>query len=57
VCNVAEHQFVKGPVEGWGGIKDGVMKFADRKIHWKDWLKQVQEEGVGLLSGFRLCLL
>jgi hypothetical protein len=44
VCDVANHQFLKGPVEGWGGVKDNVMTFGDRKIYWTNWLKQVQDE-------------
>jgi len=44
VCSLVEHQFLQGPAKGWGGIEDGVMKFADREVQWTDWLGEVQEE-------------
>jgi hypothetical protein len=44
LCDVANHHFLKGPVEGWGGVKDGIMTIGDKRIHWKDWLKEVQDD-------------
>lgn len=37
-----DHQYIKGPVEGWDGIKDGYMRIGEEKIKFEDWFKTVE---------------
>jgi hypothetical protein len=35
------HKHVKAPVEGWRGMKGGVMRIGSAEILFKEWLEQV----------------
>ena len=37
------HDYVKGPIEGWGGIKGGIMTALPEKINFKHWLTDLEE--------------
>jgi tetratricopeptide (TPR) repeat protein len=37
------HDYVKAPIEGWGGIKSGIMSVAPEKVEFRHWLKDVEE--------------
>ncbi|QSS59361.1 hypothetical protein I7I51_08796 [Histoplasma capsulatum] len=38
----ANHWYIKGPVEGWKGIKDGYMTIGEEKIKFLDWLEEIR---------------
>lgn len=38
------HCHVKGPIEGWEGIKGGMIKYGETEIEVKDWLVKLEEE-------------
>lgn len=38
------HVFLKGPVDDWGGVKNGVMTIGERKVQVKDWLSSVERK-------------
>ncbi|KAI9684627.1 MAG: hypothetical protein M1820_010873 [Bogoriella megaspora] len=38
------HEYIMGPVEGWQGIKNGVMTIGGEKVEFREWLRQVKEE-------------
>ncbi len=38
------HRYIKGPITGWKGIKDGVMTIGEEKIRFGDWLKELEEK-------------
>lgn len=39
------HRYAKGPLEGWRGIKDGVMRIdGEEPIKFTDWLKDLKEK-------------
>ncbi|KAL9093012.1 MAG: hypothetical protein Q9165_004150 [Trypethelium subeluteriae] len=38
------HEYIKGPIEDWKGIKDGVMTIGEEKVLFKEWLGKLQEE-------------
>lgn len=39
------HNFIRGPMKGWRGIKDGVIRIDGREdVTVKDWLKTLSEE-------------
>jgi hypothetical protein len=42
VCG-KEHVYIKGPIDGWKGIKNGIIRIGDESISVKDWLKDLQE--------------
>lgn len=37
------HTYIKVPVEGWKGIKGGVMTIGEEKTVFMDWLKELKE--------------
>ncbi|KAL1624837.1 hypothetical protein SLS54_003559 [Diplodia seriata] len=39
-----DHKYIRGPVEGWRGVKDGIIRFGDKSVAFKDWLQQVKTE-------------
>jgi hypothetical protein len=44
VCN-PDHCFIKGPMKGWKGVKEGVIRIEGRESFTvKQWLKEVKEE-------------
>jgi len=38
-----DHDYVTGPIEGWGGIKGGIMTVLPEKINFNHWLTDVEE--------------
>ena len=40
------HDYVKGPIEGWGGIKEGIMTVLPEKINFHHWLTDLEERWV-----------
>lgn len=38
------HTFIKGPVDGWRGVKDGVIRIDKEQIPFKDWLKGLRDD-------------
>ena len=36
------HQYVKAPVDGWGGLSSGVMTINGEKIAFNDWLTELK---------------
>lgn len=38
------HHYIKGPIEGWRGIKAGVMTIGDTREAFGDWLQGLSEE-------------
>ncbi|KXJ86264.1 hypothetical protein Micbo1qcDRAFT_153102 [Microdochium bolleyi] len=42
VCHEG-HRHVKAPVEGWGGVKDGVIRIDGKEVAFDAWLKELQE--------------
>lgn len=42
-CGV-NHTYLKGPIEGWKGIEDGMLKLeGEEPVNFKDWLKELKE--------------
>lgn len=39
-----DHEYIRGPVEGWNGIKDGVARIGEDRIKIEDWFKKVEVE-------------
>ena len=39
-----DHEYIKGPVEGWKGIKDGVLIIGEEKLPFQEWLRALKEE-------------
>jgi tetratricopeptide (TPR) repeat protein len=37
------HEYIKGPIDGWGGVKEGVMTIGEVKVKFSDWLKDVEK--------------
>lgn len=37
-----DHKHIRGPVEGWRGVKDGRLRIGDDEIPFKDWLRGVE---------------
>ena len=42
------HTYLKGPLEGWAGVKDGIMSIGEEKIKFEHWLGDVEREWHGL---------
>ncbi len=38
------HDYVKAPVDGWGGIKDGILSIGHEKFEFTHWLGDVKEK-------------
>ncbi|PLB46535.1 hypothetical protein P170DRAFT_477416 [Aspergillus steynii IBT 23096] len=36
------HEYLLGPIDGWIGVKDGVIHIGEKKCLWDDWLSQVK---------------
>jgi hypothetical protein len=36
------HKFIRAPVEGLGGVKNGVMTMGQRKLNFIEWLDEVE---------------
>ncbi len=40
-----DHTHIKGPIQGWKGIKDGIMTIdGDKPIEFKAWLVDLKEK-------------
>ncbi|CAK4017686.1 glyoxalase bleomycin resistance dioxygenase [Lecanosticta acicola] len=39
-----DHAYVKGPVEGWRGVKNGVIRIGEEEVEFKEWLRLLKEE-------------
>ncbi|KLU84503.1 hypothetical protein MAPG_03544 [Magnaporthiopsis poae ATCC 64411] len=37
------HRYIKGPVEGWRGIRNGVMRIGDEELPVKQWVADVEK--------------
>ncbi|KAI9698896.1 MAG: hypothetical protein M1820_007317 [Bogoriella megaspora] len=37
------HKYIKAPIEGWKGIKDGVMYIGDEETPFKEWLQDLKD--------------
>jgi len=37
-----KHDYIKGPIEGWGGVKDGIISLGGEQIKFEHWLKDLQ---------------
>ncbi|KAI4644660.1 uncharacterized protein J4E78_009479 [Alternaria triticimaculans] len=40
----ANHRYIKGPMKGWKGVKNGVIWYADTEITVTEWLRGLKEE-------------
>ena len=38
------HRFVKGPIEDWKGIKNGIIRIGEENIPFKTWLEELRDE-------------
>ncbi|KAH7128114.1 hypothetical protein B0J11DRAFT_504607 [Dendryphion nanum] len=38
------HHYVKGPIKGWRGVKDGVIRIGEEEIKVKEWIRGLKEE-------------
>jgi hypothetical protein len=43
VCGV-NHKYLKGSIQGWKGVKNGVMTVGDEKIGFTQWLEDVERK-------------
>ncbi|OQV10292.1 hypothetical protein CLAIMM_14312 [Cladophialophora immunda] len=43
-CCWARHEFLAVPIDGWKGVKDGMIWIGDKKKSWVDWLASVKEK-------------
>ena len=39
-----DHAYVKGPIAGWRGVKNGVIRIGEEEIEFKEWLRSLKEE-------------
>ena len=39
----SNHRYIKGPIEGWKGMKAGKMYIGDEEIPFKDWVREVKD--------------
>ncbi|OJD35327.1 nacht and tpr domain-containing protein [Diplodia corticola] len=39
-----DHKYIRGPMDGWKGVKDGEIHFGDESLGFKDWLKRLKSE-------------
>ncbi|KAI4648350.1 uncharacterized protein J4E79_009972 [Alternaria viburni] len=40
----ANHRYIKGPMKGWKGVKNGVIRYADTEITVTEWLRVLKDE-------------
>jgi hypothetical protein len=43
-CCWAKHKYIKQPVEGWRGVKDGVIRIGPKQKSFKLWLQAVKDK-------------
>ncbi|KAI9661209.1 MAG: hypothetical protein M1821_009536 [Bathelium mastoideum] len=39
-----DHAYVKGPVDGWRGVKNGIIRIDEGEIEFKEWLQSLKEK-------------
>jgi hypothetical protein len=39
-----KHEYIKGPIEGWKGIKAGMLRLGDEILDFKHWLADVERK-------------
>lgn len=39
-----DHGYVKAPIEGWRGVKNGVLRIGEEEIDFKEWMRGLREE-------------
>lgn len=39
-----DHTYIKAPVDGWKGVRNGVMRIGDERIDFKEWLRGLRDE-------------
>lgn len=47
------HQFLKQPIEGWKGVKNGVLRVGEEERPWREWIGEVKgkwKRGLGNIS-------
>lgn len=44
VLCLEEHRHIKTPVEGWEGIRDGILRLEGREVPFREWLDEVKEK-------------
>ena len=49
-----DHTYLKGPLEGWAGVKDGIMSIKEEKIKFEHWLSDLEREWHDLGTGLAL---
>jgi tetratricopeptide (TPR) repeat protein len=42
-CNTRKHEYLKGPVNGWKGVKDGVIRYEEKEIKFTVWLENLKD--------------
>jgi tetratricopeptide (TPR) repeat protein len=42
-CNPQKHEYLKGPVNGWKGVKDGVIRYEGKEVKFNVWLEGLKE--------------
>jgi hypothetical protein len=38
------HRYIKGPIAGWKGVMNGVIRIGEEQVHFKEWLRGLSEE-------------
>jgi hypothetical protein len=38
------HNYLKGPIEGWEGVKNGVWGIGDEMVGFKEWLEDIERK-------------
>jgi hypothetical protein len=38
------HHYIKGPMKGWRGVKNGIIRINDEELSVKDWIKGLKED-------------
>ena len=41
-CCWTRHEYLMGPIDGWLGVKNGVIHIGNQKLQWADWLLYVK---------------
>jgi hypothetical protein len=40
----SNHRYIRGPIEGWKGVKDGVIRYGEASVPFKTWLADVEKK-------------
>ena len=38
------HDYLEGPIPGWGGVKDGIISLGSERVKFEHWLKDVESK-------------